>query len=332
VDRAVLRALARRKPSVFSSPTRSLTMPDAFDLDRPSTRRLRVAWPNGPWCCCPQRHPPLDRGARAARVAIIGPNATAPKRCKACYSFANHVLAGYPDMRSASRSPPCAKPSRPHSLLWRTEARGRVVQGCEVDSDDTRALAGSRRGAACADVVVMVVATRPLFGRGTMGEGNDCESLELPGVQRQLVEEVVAAGTPVALVLLTGRPYAISWALDGPLPGRGGAPSVLPWGGRRPCHRGHPDRRVTPPADCRSPCRAQRGSRTRTQRSRWPIGGHSTDPRRSVLSASACRTPGSATPNSASTGWWRQAPSSPSLSPSQLRRREVRCGAAVRRD
>ena len=54
-----------------------------------------------------------------------------------------------------------------------------------------------------------------LLGRGTVGEGNDAESLELPGVQRELVEAVVATGTPVVLVLVTGRPYAVGWALDG---------------------------------------------------------------------------------------------------------------------
>jgi len=68
-------------------------------------------------------------------------------------------------------------------------------------------------------VVVVVVGDQAgLFGRGTIGEGNDSESLELPGVQRQLVEAVVATGTPVVMVLITGRPYAIGWALDGPDP------------------------------------------------------------------------------------------------------------------
>ena len=53
-----------------------------------------------------------------------------------------------------------------------------------------------------------------LFGRGTVGEGCDRDDLELPGVQRELVEAVLATGTPVVLVLLTGRPYAVDWALD----------------------------------------------------------------------------------------------------------------------
>ena len=53
-----------------------------------------------------------------------------------------------------------------------------------------------------------------LFGRGTSGEGCDTDTLELPGVQRELAEAVLATGTPVVMVLLTGRPYAIGWALD----------------------------------------------------------------------------------------------------------------------
>ncbi|BCJ56756.1 glycoside hydrolase family 3 C-terminal domain-containing protein [Micromonospora endophytica] len=48
-------------------------------------------------------------------------------------------------------------------------------------------------------------------GRGTVGEGCDRDDLELPGVQRELIEAVPATGRPVVLVLLTGRPYAVGW-------------------------------------------------------------------------------------------------------------------------
>src|SRR6185312_10799625 len=48
-----------------------------------------------------------------------------------------------------------------------------------------------------------------LFGRGTSGEGCDAADLDLPGVQPELVRAVLATGTPVVLVLLAGRPYAL---------------------------------------------------------------------------------------------------------------------------
>lgn len=55
-----------------------------------------------------------------------------------------------------------------------------------------------------------------LFGRGTSGEGCDAADLELPGDQSALLDTPLATGTPVVLVLLTGRPYALGrWS--GPL-------------------------------------------------------------------------------------------------------------------
>ena len=54
-----------------------------------------------------------------------------------------------------------------------------------------------------------------LFGRGTSGEGCDADDLRLPGVQADLVRAVLDTGTPVVLVLMTGRPYALGPEFDG---------------------------------------------------------------------------------------------------------------------
>ena len=83
-----------------------------------------------------------------------------------------------------------------------------------MDDDDRSGFDEAVAAAAAADVAVLVVGDHAgLFGRGTVGEGCDRDDLELPGVQRELVEAVLATGTPVVLVLLTGRPYAVDWAL-----------------------------------------------------------------------------------------------------------------------
>jgi beta-xylosidase len=59
-------------------------------------------------------------------------------------------------------------------------------------------------------VCVAVLADRAgLFGRGTSGEGCDAACLRLPGVQHEFAEALLDTGTPVVLVLLTGRPYAL---------------------------------------------------------------------------------------------------------------------------
>ena len=41
------------------------------------------------------------------------------------------------------------------------------------------------------------------------GEGVDCSTLRLPGCQEELCRQVLATGTPVAAVVIAGRPYAI---------------------------------------------------------------------------------------------------------------------------
>src|SRR5207344_1706742 len=46
------------------------------------------------------------------------------------------------------------------------------------------------------------------------GENASRSTLELPGRQQELLEAVVALGKPVVLVLLNGRPLAISWAAE----------------------------------------------------------------------------------------------------------------------
>uniref|UniRef100_UPI000AC33EB6 glycoside hydrolase family 3 C-terminal domain-containing protein n=1 Tax=Enterobacter sp. IF2SW-P2 TaxID=1841144 RepID=UPI000AC33EB6 len=40
---------------------------------------------------------------------------------------------------------------------------------------------------------------------GTVGEGSDTDSLNLPGVQQQLLEALVAPGTPLNVVMTGGR-------------------------------------------------------------------------------------------------------------------------------
>ena len=126
------------------------------------------------------------------------------------------------------REPRARPPSRSRARLPHPErARGAarelpdaqitLARGCDVEDLDTSGFAAAVETAADADVAIVVVGDRAgLFGRGTVGEGNDVESLELPGCSAELVEAVVATGTPVVVVLLTGRPYAIGWALERP--------------------------------------------------------------------------------------------------------------------
>lgn len=152
---------------------------------------------------------------RPRRVAIIGPNADEPTALLGCYSFVNHVLPRHPEVAMGIQVPTVA-----HALeqelgaLW-ADAEFECVAGCEPTGDDRSGFAAARDAAARAGVAVVVVGDRSgMFGRGTSGEGCDVATLELPGVQRELVETVLDAGVPTILVLVTGRPYSLDGLVE----------------------------------------------------------------------------------------------------------------------
>jgi beta-glucosidase len=214
VDRAVLRVLRQKErlglldPAAFED-----APPTDVDLDTPEHRELarRLAAES---LVLLSNDGVLPLAARSGRVAVIGPNADRPEALQGCYSFANHVLASHPDLPLGF-----AIPSVLEALQQSLGDAVSSALGCAVDGTDRAGYAEAAALAEAADVAIVVVGDQAgLFGRGTVGEGNDTESLELPGVQRDLVEAVVATGTPTVMVLLTGRPYAIGWALDAPGP------------------------------------------------------------------------------------------------------------------
>jgi Glycosyl hydrolase family 3 C-terminal domain/Fibronectin type III-like domain len=148
------------------------------------------------------------------RIAVIGPNAHRAEALQGCYSFANHVLAHHPEVPHGVEIPTVLDAVR-SAYAGGDGVEVSFAPGCTIENDDTSGFAESVQLAVAADVVVVVVGDQAgLFGRGTVGEGNDTESLDLPGVQRRLVESLVATGTPVVMVLVTGRPYVLDWALD----------------------------------------------------------------------------------------------------------------------
>jgi beta-glucosidase len=154
---------------------------------------------------------PLDPKV-SQKVAIVGPNADATSALFGCYSFSNHVLSLHPDF-ALGLEVATVREALTTELGEHCDVT--FEQGCDVRSSDTTRFAAAVQAARDADVAVAVMGDLAgLFGRGTSGEGCDVESLELPGVQRQFVEALLDTGTPVVLVLLTGRPYAVDWAID----------------------------------------------------------------------------------------------------------------------
>ncbi|KPG77983.1 beta-glucosidase [Frigoribacterium sp. RIT-PI-h] len=232
VDRAVLRVLAEKEELGLLDETFETPPPTSIDLDsaehRAVARRLAdesvvVLTNDGVLPLVPgvvgAAGAAAAAGAGPASVAVVGPNGDSAEALMGCYSFVNHVLAHHPGVPLGIELPTVAE-----SLRTELSMADVVVEaGCDVEGDDRTRIAAAVDAARGAEVAVVVVGDRAgLFGRGTVGEGNDVESLELPGVQRELVEAVVATGTPTVMVVLSGRPYAIGWAVSG-----AGAPAAV---------------------------------------------------------------------------------------------------------
>lgn len=226
VDRAVLRILAQKEELGLLEPDAFAGEPPAdVDLNPAGHQEiaLRLATESVVLLANPSTGPgqagvlPLARSLR--RIAVVGPNADRAEALQGCYSFANHVLPGFPEFPIGIPMPTVAEGLAAALTTAGAQSELVVVRGCDVEGDDTSGFAEAVEAVSGSDVAVVVVGDQAgLFGRGTVGEGNDTQSLDLPGVQRELVEALVATGTPVVLILLTGRPYAIGWALDGDAP------------------------------------------------------------------------------------------------------------------
>jgi beta-glucosidase-like glycosyl hydrolase len=147
-----------------------------------------------------------------ASIAVIGPLAADPLAFFGCYSMPRHLGGRY---AGAAAGPPAATVL----AALTAELPGAAIShasGCAVQGHDRSGFAHAAAHAQEADVVVAVLGDQAgLFGRGTSGEGCDAEDLRLPGVQEDLLRVLLSTGTPVVLVLVTGRPYAL-----GPLAGR----------------------------------------------------------------------------------------------------------------
>ncbi len=179
---------------------------------------------------------PLDP-ARGQRIALIGPAADDPMALLCGYSFPVHLILN--DAGEAA-----SQVVTPRAAFERVFGAGRVAyeRGCyiieqrkygspvfpgDVESSTsleqvspvsqrTNLIPAAVAAAKEADVAVVCVGDLAgLFQTGTVGEGSDSDSLDLPGVQQQLLAAVVATGTPVVVVLVSGRPYNLGGLEEG---------------------------------------------------------------------------------------------------------------------
>jgi beta-glucosidase len=188
----------------------------------------------------------LPLAADPGRLALIGPSADDVRVLQGDYSYPAHLEMIYENRRGARASldllprseqdastshggaahaAPTFEPGpytvRMVSLL--EGIRAALAPACEVIHARGCGITGSERegfaeaveAARRASVAIVALGGKSgLTPTCTSGEFRDAADLGLPGVQQELLEVVVATGTPTVLVLVCGRPLALPWAAE----------------------------------------------------------------------------------------------------------------------
>ncbi|MGW0480424.1 glycoside hydrolase family 3 N-terminal domain-containing protein [Nonomuraea sp. NPDC003214] len=209
IDRAARRLLTQKAELGLLdedwTPERSVAGAAAADLDSPANRALaREVAERSIVLLDAGTALPLAPGAR--RVAVVGPCADDARTFMGCYAFPNHVLPRHPGLGLGIEAPTVLEALRAEL----PDAEIVHERGCDVRDGDRSGFAAAVSAAAGADLCVAVVGDLAgMFGLGTSGEGCDAEDLRLPGPQEDLVTALAATGTPVVVVVVSGRPYAL---------------------------------------------------------------------------------------------------------------------------
>jgi beta-glucosidase len=162
------------------------------------------------------------------RIAVLGPGADDARLLQGDYHYPAHQEMIYNASQNIN-SPGLTTPQTqgdyapgpyftPHvtPLAGLRAALGDAVEicyarGCEVLGSDRSGFAEAVQVAQDADVAVVVVAGKSgLLRPVTVGEGNDATNLDLTGVQPEFVAALGRTGTPLVVVVLSGRVHALA--------------------------------------------------------------------------------------------------------------------------
>jgi beta-glucosidase len=84
------------------------------------------------------------------------------------------------------------------------------AQGSTITEPEREGFAEAVEAARNADVALVIVGEREF----ETGEAASRTSLDLPGVQQDLIEAIQETGTPVVAVIMSGRPLAVPWLAE----------------------------------------------------------------------------------------------------------------------
>jgi beta-glucosidase len=157
-------------------------------------------------------------------IAVIGPNADSARSLVGDYGHIAHIetlLENRAREGVAGAAAPLDLQLADELATWSTVLDGirarasvttevRYARGSGVIDGDDADISAAVAAAHGADVAILVLGERSgLTAQCTCGETRDRLALDLPGRQAELFEAVAATGTPIVLLLISGRPLAI---------------------------------------------------------------------------------------------------------------------------
>ena len=134
---------------------------------------------------------PLKKGVRT--VAVIGPLADNRKEMIGSWAAAGDGSKAVSILEGIKAKVPNAE------ILY--------AKGCDIEGDNTSGFGEALDIARRADVVILAVGE----GAYMTGEAASRASLNIPGVQEELISQVHQTGKPTVVILSNGRPLTIDW-------------------------------------------------------------------------------------------------------------------------
>ncbi|MDD3655860.1 MAG: glycoside hydrolase family 3 N-terminal domain-containing protein [Atribacterota bacterium] len=188
---------------------------------------------------------PLKKGFSS--ISVIGPNAHSARNIIGDYAYPCHIESLL-DMKKDDKfnTPIPSKVEMDNNFIpiltvlegikekVNKDTKIFYAEGCAVLDDSRAGFSEALEYVRKAEVAIVVVGDKSgLIDDCTSGETRDRASLNLPGVQEELIKEIHKTGTPIILVLINGRPLSINWAaryipaiIEAWLPGEEGARAI----------------------------------------------------------------------------------------------------------
>ena len=198
VDGAVRRVLrVKFALGLFEHPyAQGTEVTRAVDAHRPLVRRAAeesfVLLKNGGNSAAPV----LPLSSAVKKIALIGPLADNAGEMQGAWGGAQHQ----PDVITVRAGLAARLKKIGGELLY--------APGTDIEGSSEAGFAAARHAAEQADVVVMALGESSSMS----GEAGSRAHLDLPGNQQPLLEQIVATGKPVVLLVFSGRPLVLDWA------------------------------------------------------------------------------------------------------------------------